>query len=311
VKLKKLAEIVGGEIVASAEVDIRGVAPIEAAGTGDLVFVLEEKFLAPALASPASAVVASAGARVKDKPALLVKNPRLAMAQILPCFAPKSKTKPAIHKTAHIAASSKIGKRVTIYPFVYVGENCEIGDDSILHPSVTLYDGVKLGKRVIIHAGARVGVDGYGFVWEDDKYRKIPQIGKVVIEDDVEIYANTCIARGTLGTTRIGRGSKIDCLTHIAHNCVIGNHVAITALVGFAGSVTLKDRVQVGGMSGFSGHISVGENSVVMAKAGVTKDLPPNSTVSGFPAIDHHKELEIQATLRKLPELVKKFRKNQ
>jgi UDP-3-O-[3-hydroxymyristoyl] glucosamine N-acyltransferase len=300
VKLKKLAELVSGAIVGEADVEIKGVSPIEEAGAGDLVFVLEDKYLAPALNSKASAVVAPVSASVKAKSAILVKNPRLAMARILAHFAPKPGVKPGIHKASVIAESARIGKRVTIYPFVYIGEDVEIGDDCIIHAHATIYDRVKIGKRVIIHSGARIGVDGYGFVWHEGKYEKIPQVGTVVIEDDVEIYANTCIARATLGATRIGAGTKIDNLTHIAHNCVFGKHCAITALVGFAGSVTFKDHVSVGGMAGFNGHITVGENTVVMAKAGVTKDIPANSVISGFPAIDHKKELEIQAAVRKL-----------
>jgi len=306
VKLKKLSEIAAGELTGDGNLEVRGVSPIAEAGAGDLVFVLEDKNLAPALSSKAAAVVAPLSARVTGKPAILVKNPRLAMARILPHFAPRSKAKPGIHKTAVVAGSARIGKRVTLHPFVTIGEQVEIGDDCIIHPSVTLYDRVKIGQRVIIHAGARIGVDGYGFVWEQGKYEKIPQIGTVIIEDDVEIYANVCVARGTLGATRIGAGTKIDNLTHIAHNCVYGKHCAITALVGFAGSVTFEDHVSVGGMAGFNGHITVGENTVVMAKAGVTKDIPANSVVSGFPAIDHKKELEQQAALRRLPEFLKK-----
>jgi len=300
VKLKKLAELASGTVAGDADIEIKGVSTIEEAGAGDLVFALEDKFLAPALASRASAVVAPASLKVSGKPAILVKNTRLAMVKILSHFAPKPKVKPGIHKAAVVAGSAKIGKRVTIYPFVYIGEGVEIGDDSVIHPHVTILDRVKIGKRVVIHSGARIGTDGYGFVWNEGRYEKNPQIGTVIIEDDVEIYANTCVARGTLGTTRIGAGTKIDNLTHIAHNCDIGKHCAITALVGFAGSVTFKDHVSVGGMAGFNGHITVGENTVVMAKAGVTKDIPPNSVVSGFPAIDHKKDLEIQAALRKL-----------
>lgn len=299
-KLKKLAELASGTVVGDANVEIKRVSTIEEAGAGDLVFVLEGKFLAPALASKAAAVVTSTSSKVSGKPAVMVKNPRLAMARILSHFAPKSKVKPGIHKSAVVAESARIGKRVTIYPFVYVGEEVEIGDDSIIYPSVTIHDRVKIGKRVIVHSGARIGVDGYGFVWNEGKYEKIPQIGSVIIEDDVEIYGNVCIARGTLGATRIGAGTKIDSLTHIAHNCDIGKGCAIVSLVGLAGSVTLKDHVSVGGMVGFNGHITVGENTVVMAKAGVTKDIPANSVVSGFPAIDHKKDLEIQAALRKL-----------
>ncbi len=305
-KLKKLAELASGAVVGDADVEIKRASTIEEAGAGDLVFVLEDKFLAPALACKASALVAPSSLKAAGKPAILVKNPRLAMAKLLSHFAHKSKVKPGIHKAAVVAESARIGKRVTIYPFVFIGEEVEIGDDSVIYPSVTIHDRVKIGKRVVIHSGARVGVDGYGFVWNEGKYEKIPQVGTVVIEDDVEIYANTCVARGTLGATRIGAGTKIDNLTHIAHNCVLGKHCAITALVGFAGSVTFKDHVSVGGLAGFTGHITVGENTVVMAKSGVTKDIPPNSVVSGFPAIDHKKDLEIQAALRNLPEVIKK-----
>ena len=309
-KLKKLAKLVSGEIIGDAEIDLQGVSPVENAGVRDLVFVLEKKFLVPALNSKALALVApiSVSASIKEKPALLVKNPRQAMAKILLCFAPKAKFKPGIHKTAVVAKSAKLGKRVAIYPFVYIGEDCEIGDDTIIYPSATIYDRVKIGKRVIIHSGARLGVDGYGYFQEAGKHVKIPQIGRVVIEDDVEIYANVCISRATLGETRIGAGTKIDSLAHIAHNCKIGKNCAIVSLVGFAGSVTLKDHVSVGGQAGFNGHITVGENTVVMARAGVTKDIPSNSVVSGFPAIPHSKELKIQALLRRLPEIYKKAR---
>ncbi|MBN3033130.1 MAG: UDP-3-O-(3-hydroxymyristoyl)glucosamine N-acyltransferase [Candidatus Saganbacteria bacterium] len=308
-KLNKLSAIAAGELVGKEEIDIRGVAPVETAGAGDLVFVLEDKYLAPALSSPAAAVVAPLGAALRGKPGILVKNPRLALAQILPHFAPKPKLKPGVHKTAVVSAGARLGKRVTVGPFVYIGSGVEIGDETVIHPSVTIYDNVKIGKRVVIHAGARIGVDGYGFVWHENKYEKIPQIGTVVIEDDVELFANTCVARGTLGETRVGAGTKIDNLTHLAHNCRLGKHCAITALVGFAGSVTFGDHVSVGGMAGFNGHITIGENTVVMAKSGVTKDIPANSVVSGFPAVNHRDDLEIQASLRRLPEVIKKLKK--
>ena len=298
-KLKKLAELVAGELVGNGEAGIKGVSSIDEAGAGDLVFVLEDKFLASALASRAQAIVAPLSSKVSGKPAILSKDPRLAMAKILSRFAPKP-TFSGIHKSAVIAKSAKLGKRVTVYPFVYIGEDCELGDDTIIHSSVTLYDRTKVGKRVVIHAGSRIGVDGYGFVQHGGEHVKIPQVGNVMIEDDVEIFANVCISRGTLGPTRIGRGTKIDNLTHIAHNCHIGEHCAIVSLVGFAGSVTLKDRVSVGGHAAFSGHITVGENSVVMGKAGVTKDFPANSVISGFPAQDHSTEMKQQAALRRL-----------
>ena len=299
-KLKKIAEIVSGKLQGDGEVDVRSIGPLDEASPADLAFILEERYASRVAGCKAKAFVSPAGIKLPGRSVVTVANPRLAMAQLLPHFAPKIPPFKGIHKSAVIAESARIGKRVTIYPFVYIGEKCEIGDDSVVFPSVTIYDRVSIGKRVIIHAGARIGVDGYGYVFDQGRHIKIPQIGIVRIEDDVEIYSNVTIARGTLGETRIGQGTKIDCLTHIAHNCNIGEHCAIVSLIGFAGSVTLKDKVYIGGQAGFNGHITVGENTVIMGKAGVTKDLPANSIVSGFPAQDHSKEMKYQAALRQL-----------
>ncbi len=297
-KLKELAKIAAGVVAGDGKVSITGVSTPDQAGSGDLVFIIDEKQLPPALSSKAAAIVSRL--EQKEKPTLVVKDPRLAMAKILPFFLAKNKNKPGIHATAVIAKSAKIGKRVTIYPFVYIGEECEIGDDTVIYPSATLYDRVKVGQRVIIHAGARLGVDGFGFVQEAGRHLKIPQVGSVIIEDDVELYANVCVSRGTIGPTVIGAGTKIDNLTHVAHNCRIGKDCAVVSLVGFAGSVTLGDHVTVAGQAGFTGHLSIGENTVIMAKSGVTKDIPANSVVSGFPAQDHRREMAYQAFLRRL-----------
>jgi UDP-3-O-[3-hydroxymyristoyl] glucosamine N-acyltransferase len=300
VKLKELAQLVSGKITGNGELDIQGVAPLEEAKGGDLAFVLDQKHIPSALKSGASAFIVPPKTKIKGKVVITVDDPRHAMVQILPRFGKKSAVKPNVHETAVIAKSARIGKRVTIYPFVYIGENCEIGDDSVLYPSVTLYDEVKVGKRVVLHSGARIGVDGFGYVQEKGKHIKIPQVGNVIIEDDVEIYSNVCISRATIGSTIISAGTKVDNLSHIAHNCRIGKNCAVVSLVGFAGSVTLKDNVYVAGQAGFNGHITVGENTVVMARAGITKDIPANSLVSGFPAQDHSKEMELQAALRRL-----------
>ena len=309
-KLKELARLVSGKVVGNGELNIKGVAPVEEAKSGELVFVLDHKLLASALNSKAAALVASTKTKIKGKSAVLVESPRLAMAHILPLFAPKKRAPKGIYQTAVVPRSCRIGKDVSIGPFVVLGENVSIGDrsvvyphvfigeesqigkDCVIHSNVSVYDRVIIGNRVILHSGSRIGVDGYGFVPQAGQHIKIPQIGTVVIEDDVEIYANVCISRATLGATVIGAGTKIDSLTHIAHNCRIGKSCAVVSLVGFAGSVTLKDHVYVAGQAGFNGHITVGENTIVMAKAGVTKDIPPNSVISGFPAQDHRKEME-------------------
>jgi UDP-3-O-[3-hydroxymyristoyl] glucosamine N-acyltransferase len=318
VKLKELAQLVSGKVLGNEELKITGVAPIEEAENGELVFVLDNKFLTSALKSKASALVASFKAKIKDKAAILVDNPRLAMIKILPLFAPKRRVPKGIHKTAIIPKSCQLGKdvsigpfvvldenvsigdRSTVHPHVYLGEGSQVGKDCIIHSHVSIYDHVVIGNRVILHSGCRIGVDGYGFVPQAGEHLKIPQIGTVVIEDNVELYANVCISRATLGATIIGAGTKIDSLSHVAHNCKIGKNCGIVSLVGFAGSVTLKDHVYVAGQAGFNGHITIGENTFVMARAGVTKDVPPNSLISGFPAQDHRKEMEFLATLRRL-----------
>ena len=299
-KLGELARLVSGEVVGSSEPSITGVASIDEAKAGQLVFVLDKKFLPQALSSDASAIMAPLNSSTGGKPAILVQNPRLAMAKVLMFFAPKKILPKGIHKTAVVPKSCKIGKGSSIGPYVVLGENVSIGKDCVIHSHVTLYADTLVGDRVTIHSGARLGVDGFGFVPEGKEHIKIPQIGNVVIEDDVEIYANVCVSRATLGSTVIGAGTKIDNLTHIAHNCKIGKNCAIVSLVGMAGSVTLKDHVYVAGQAGFAGHLTVGENTVVMARAGVTKDAPANSIVSGFPAQDHQQEMAFQAALRRL-----------
>ncbi len=304
----EIASLVNGKLIGDGSVEITSVSTIEGAKIGDLVFVLEDKFLADALKSGASAFILPESSSAHGRSAVLVKNPRLALSKILKQFQPAAEIPPGIHRSAEVHPSARIGKNVSIGPFVYIGPEAEIGDGTIIYPSVTLYRKVKIGQRCVIHSGARIGVDGYGFVPTGEGLLKIPQIGGVVIGDDVEIFANVCVARGTLGDTKIGSGTKIDNLTHVAHNCKFGKNCAITGLVGFAGSVTFEDNVAVGGQAGFAGHLTVGKNTTVMAKAGVTKDIPPNSVVSGFPALDHKKDFEIQAALRRLPETMKKIK---
>jgi len=318
VRLKELAVLVSAELVGDPSTEIKGVATLDEAKKGDLVFVLEAKFISPALASKASALVAPSKSEVKGKPALLVDNPRLALAQILALFVTTPSLPKIIHKSAVIPKSCKIGeevsvganvvlgervavgKRSLVYPNTYIGDDSSIGEDCVLYANVSIYEKVKIGNHVILHSGSCIGLDGFGFVQKEGKHVKIPQIGSVRIEDEVEIFSNVTVARATLGETVIGRGTKIDCLSHVAHNCKLGVSCALVSLVGLSGSVTLKDHVSVGGQAGFSGHNTIGENSVVMARAGVTKDFPANSVISGFPAQDHRQEMAFKAALRRL-----------
>jgi len=293
--LSELADLVEGEVVGDGQLLIQGVAKTEEAREGEITLATSERFLRQALQSQASAVIVSL--EVKDclKPVIRVENTRLAFARILGLFAPQREYLRGIHPTVVLGNGSKIGCNVSIGPyvvieddvklgddvclsaFVYLGRGVEIGNDTKVLSRVVIMDDTAIGRRVIIHPGTVIGSDGFGFARKkDDSYYKIPQLGRVVIEDDVEIGANVAIDRATLGETRIGRGSKIDNLVHIAHNVSLGENVAIVALVGISGSSTIGKGVIMAGQAGVTDHVSVGDNSVVAAKSGVTKNIPPN-----------------------------------
>lgn len=325
--LRELAELVEGKVDGDGNLIIKGVAGVEEAREGDITFAISEKFLRLAERSKASAVVVPLKVRGLSKPTIQVESPRLAFAKILELFYPPGPGfKKGIHPTAIVAEGVKLGEDVTVgaysvieegavvedrvylSEFSYVGRGVKIGQESFLYPRVSLMEGTQIGKKVVIHSGTVVGSDGFGFVKnKDGSYYKIPQVGKVVIEDEVEIGANVAIDRATTGETRIGRGTKIDNLVHIAHNVNVGSNVAIVALVGISGSSRIGDGVILAGQAGVIEHVSIGENTVVAAKSGVTKDIPPDTFVSGFPARTHTKQKRIKAMIHRLPELVKRI----
>ncbi|OGC06443.1 hypothetical protein A2526_03425 [candidate division WOR-1 bacterium RIFOXYD2_FULL_36_8] len=307
-KISDLADLVSGKVIGDPSIKVKTISEASTSTKEDLVFVFDQKKLNEALNSQAVAIVAPIGSKITNKTAILVKNPRLAMAKILKLFATSCEIEKGIHKTAVVHKSAQLGKDIGIGPLVYIGPNTQLGDGTIIHPNVTIYERVKIGKRCIIHSGAVIGTYGFGFEQDENKnWIKIPQIGNVIIEDDVEIFANTCIARGTIGNTIIKKGTKIDNLNQIAHNCEIGEKCAIASQVGMAGSVKIGNNVIIAGQAGFKDHVCVGENTIVMGKSGVTKDISPNSIVSGFPAIDHKEELKFSAKLKKLAkETIKK-----
>ncbi|MFC1559704.1 UDP-3-O-(3-hydroxymyristoyl)glucosamine N-acyltransferase [Candidatus Margulisiibacteriota bacterium] len=323
--LKEIAGAVSGEIVGDPSLKIKNVSNIEEARPGDLTFLLDNKFTSQVGSSKASAVIVPKDAKGIDKPHIKVSNPRSALAKVLKMFEPAKTFKKEIHKTAVVASTAKVSKSASIMPYVcigegttigdnavifpgsFIGDNCKIGDGTIIHSNVSIYDRTEIGKRCIVHSGTVVGSDGFGFAPVGEGWEKIPQLGNVVIEDDVELNANVAIARGTMGSTIIKRGTKIDNLTHVAHNCVIGEGCTLTSLIAIAGSSTLGKHVMMGGNSAVSDHVNIGDNTIVMAKAGVIKDTPPGSVVSGFPARDHKKQLEIQAAMSKLPDILKKI----
>ncbi len=290
-RVSEIAEAVGARVVGDVGVEVSGVSSIAAASAGDIVFVEEEKSLAAVLQSNASAVIAMSFAETAktSKTLLIVAHPRLAFARAAELVHGTAKRKPGVHPNATVHGSASLGEQVSIDAHAsvesgvrigdrsWIGANCviaagvEIGEDCQICPNVTIYSRTKLGNHVIIHAGAVLGSDGFGYVRAaaSARYEKFPQIGKLEIEDDVEIGANTTIDRGALETTRIGRGTKIDNLVHIGHNCLIGENVIIAAQAGFSGSIVIENNVIIGGQVGVGEHARIEEGVMLGGQAGV------------------------------------------
>ncbi len=325
-----MATLIGGELHGDPHIMIQGVAGIEDARPGEITFSENAKKAPTAVNSGASAVLLPPEAKdiagKAGKPCITLDNPRLGFARLLAIFAPQYDFPPGVPPSSVIGATAKLGKNVSIgahvvvedgaeigenvhlYPGVYVGHDTVIGDDTVIHANVTIRERVRIGKRVIVHAGAVIGSDGFGFVTVAGKHHKVPHIGTVIVGDDVEIGANVAIDRGTSGATVIGRGTKMDNLIQIGHNVQVGEDCLIVAQVGIAGSTTLGNHVTLAGQAGISGHLKIGENSVVAACSMVISDLPPGSFVSGEPAQPHPEEMRCQAALRRLPGHLTRFR---
>jgi len=320
--VSELAAHVGGVAYGNGNVLIQRVASLDSAGAGDIAYVEDAKYFAAANSSAASCLLVPAGAKVDNSCRIEVKSPKLAFALIAELLHPAKKRDPLIHPTAVIADSAQLAPGVYLGPHVVVGAFASIGADTrleggvvigehvvvgracVLHPNVVLYDGVTVGDRVIMHAGVCVGADGFGYVRGDMGYHKFPQIGTAVIEDEVELGAYTCIDRGALGRTRIGRGTKLDNLVHVGHNCDIGERVVIAAQTGISGSVVIEDDCVIGGQVGFGDHIHVQKGAVIGSKAGV---LPGKIVRPGvwwgipIQPLDEYKRLH--AHLGRLPQL--------
>lgn len=328
--IAEVARIAEGEVEqGDARTVVGGVAPLDEALPHHLSFVAEARYHPYIQASRAGAVLVARGAPVEVPPAMAVirvDDPRKALARILPALYPAPAPPPGVHPTAVvedgavvaasasvaayavIGAGTRVGERARIAPHVVIGAGCEIGDDAVVHPHVTLYDGVRLGARSIVHGGARLGSDGFGFVPEGRGLRKVPQVGGCVIGDDVEIGANTTIDRGSIGDTVVGRGTKIDNLVQIGHNCRIGQSVIIVSQVGISGSTRVGDGAVLGGQAGVQGHIEIGAGARIGAQAGVTASVPAGITVSGYPARPHREALRVQAAVFGLPKLVERLK---
>jgi UDP-3-O-[3-hydroxymyristoyl] glucosamine N-acyltransferase len=323
--LSTLADAIGARLQGT-DAEVSGIAAVDAAGPGQVTFLSNPKYTLQARETKASAIIARQPIPGAGCAFLLTPDPYLAFARAVEQFHPPVRlaagvsAQASVHPTAAlgkevhvgpfavVAEGAVVGDRVTLYPGAYVGKGAVVGEDSVLHPRVTLYEGVRVGKRVLLHAGCVVGSDGFGFAPTPEGYLKIPQVGTVEIEDDVEIGANTTIDRAALGVTRIGRGTKLDNLIQVGHNVEIGRDTVIAALVGIAGSARIGNRVMIGGQSGLAGHLEVGDGVMLGAKSGVAVSLTAkeNRAWSGVPAMPHRTWLKMVTLLPRLPELFRR-----
>ena len=324
-KLFEIAELVGGELIGDRNLVITGVAGIKEAQKGDITFLSNVKYLPFLDETKASAIVAAEDISSGGKPLIRTKNPSQAFTAITSYFlAQQERPAPAgIHPTAVIGQQTTIGAGVTIGAHVviedqatigpgtvlgantYIGYAATVGTQCRLYPSVTVRERVRIGDRVIIHSGTVIGSDGFGYETLEGRHLKIPQLGSVLIEDDVEIGANVCVDRGRFQDTRIGRGSKIDNLVQIAHNVVIGPDCMIVSQVGISGSTELGKNVTVAGQAGVVGHVQVGDGAIIGARSGVSKSVPAGTIVLGEPARPIREQKRILALIARLPELFK------
>ena len=320
----EIAKLLAGEVLGDANATLTGFATADAAKSGDLTFAENEEFFTAAENSPAAAIIADARFTSTKKIVIRVAQPRVAFAKAIAVFFPEPKLPAGIHPTAVVAKSAQVDPTAHIGPHCVVGERVKlganvvlqsgnsIGDDTVLgddvklFPNVTIYPRTQIGKRVRIHAGAVIGADGFGYVLDSGAHRKVMQIGNVVIGDDVEIGANVTVDRGALGSTVIGKGTKIDNLVQIAHNVQIGEHCIIISQVGIAGSTKIGNYVILAGQAGLAGHLKIGNQAIVGAQAGVMTDIPDGGKWLGSPA-QPDKEFKRQVVaLRHLPDLMKK-----
>jgi UDP-3-O-[3-hydroxymyristoyl] glucosamine N-acyltransferase len=322
-KLKELSDMLGAELTGPAEVDIRGAAGIHEAREGQITFIAGRKELKDLELSRASAAIVPLDTPALPLPLLRLKNPRLAFARTLELFYVKPYqasgisekaaigtnvvigADPSIHPFVVLADDVKIGERVTVYPGVSIGKGSVVDDDSVIHANASIRENVRIGKRVIVQSGVVIGGDGFGFVVDNGRHHKIPHVGGVIIEDDVEIGANSTIDRATLGNTIVKRGTKIDNLVQIAHNVTVGEHCLLVAQVGISGSCTIGNWVALGGQVGVADHVIIGDRVMASGQAGIIKDIEPAQVVGGTYAMPQRDWLKVQSVLPKLPELKK------
>ncbi|TKJ39808.1 UDP-3-O-(3-hydroxymyristoyl)glucosamine N-acyltransferase [candidate division LCP-89 bacterium B3_LCP] len=323
----ELAKLINGEVEGDPNVEITGIAKIEEACPGEMTFLANPQYERFLETTQASAIIISNDQKASGKTVIRVPDPYLSFAELLGVFYPPEKAPdPGIDSSAHVSENAKIGKNcciganvvigsdsslgknVIIYPNAFIGDHVVIGDDTTLHAGVSVRYGVRIGSRVTIQNNSVVGSAGFGFApKETGDYEKIPQVGNVIIEDDVEIGAGCTIDRATLGATRIEKGVKLDNLIQVAHNVVIGKNTVIAAQTGISGSTEIGERCMIGGQVGFVGHIKLGNGSMVGAQSGVPKSFGDGSKISGSPAKPHREELLIQVMQKKLTDFYKRL----
>jgi UDP-3-O-[3-hydroxymyristoyl] glucosamine N-acyltransferase len=326
-KLGEVASYLQGELVGDPSIEITGVAGIEEAKAGDLTFLTNPKYKAFLEKTSASCVIVGKEIKAAKVPLLRHPNPYFAFSKAMELFFETKKEYPkTIHPTAVLGKKIKLGTGIHLGPYVviednvelgenvtvlassFIGEGSTVGENCLIYPHVTLRENTIIGKNVIIHSGVVIGSDGFGYAKEKGIHHKIPQMGKVIIEDDVEIGANVTIDRATLGATRIGKGTKIDNLVQIGHNVAIGKNCVIVAQVGIGGSTKIGDNTIIAGQAGLAGHIKIGKGVMIGGQSGVTKDSPDNTIIFGCPAREIKKTKKIEACLSRLPEYIKRLK---
>jgi UDP-3-O-[3-hydroxymyristoyl] glucosamine N-acyltransferase len=319
VRLRELAERLGCELLGEGGVEIHGVGSLEDAGPGDLSFLASSRFAARLAATRASAVVVPCDQQT-ELPRLVSDNPYLTFARAVAVLRPCARPTPGIHPSAlgagvHVGALAVVGARVrvgarsVVHPHVVLYDDAVVGEDCLLHSGVQVRESCRLGDRVVVQNGAVIGSDGFGFAKDGaGRYHKFPQVGIVIVEDDVEIGALSAIDRAALGETRIGRGSKLDNLVQVGHSVTIGADTVLCGQVGIAGSSRIGNRVTLAGQVGVAGHLTIGDGAVATAQTGIPSAVKAGALVSGYPAIENRSWLKASAVFPRLPELQKRLR---
>jgi UDP-3-O-[3-hydroxymyristoyl] glucosamine N-acyltransferase len=325
--VEEIARLLDCPFEGDGKTEIRGVSDLEKAGAGDLVFMGHRKYRPLLDKSRAAAAIIPVEEQYDRIPVIKSENPHLSFVKVVEHFYTPYRPEPGIHPTAVVSPSAKLGKDVSVGPFVHIGDDVEIGDKTVIFPFVAIYRGVKIGKeavihshvsvreevrignRVIIHNNAVIGSDGFGYLQDKDKsHIKIPQVGTVIIEDDVEIGANTAVDRAALGETVIKKGTKIDNLVQVAHNVEIGENCILAGQTGISGSVKIGKNVIMGGQVALSDHVNIGDNVMIAGRTGVLKDIPANSIIAGVPSQDISEWKKSSIAFARLGELVKEIR---